>query len=80
MNYKYHRIENTLKAKYKFLMNNYDQSSVVKKLEIDDLKKLVETNTAVNQQIDLFDGQLAVTQTEIQTRENQEEFEAKQLS
>ena len=48
MNYKYHRIGNTLKAKYKFLMNNYDQSSVVKKLEIDDLKKLVETNTAVN--------------------------------
>jgi hypothetical protein len=40
-----------IEQKYNFIMNNYDFTTNLKKISIDDLKNLTQTNTMVNNSI-----------------------------
>jgi hypothetical protein len=40
-----------IQQKYNFIMNNYDFTTNLKKISIDDLKNLTQTNTMVNNSI-----------------------------
>ncbi len=41
----------SVSAKYNFMVNNYDVDSNLKKISIDDLKNLTQTNSLVNDSI-----------------------------
>lgn len=68
-NRKYSKANAALKAKLDFMETKYDYTSSAKNMSIDDFKDLMNSNQNVNKTMDLFAGQLAAIQKEIQNME-----------
>ena len=48
----------SIKAKYEFIIGNYDYTSNIKKLSMDDMNNVTHTNKLVNESIDVLLGKI----------------------